>query len=65
MSYINGDRVRAFWYDPREGNCEEIGEFGNEGIEVFTAAVSGPDCVSVLDNAASCYPPPDWNDSAI
>jgi len=35
--------VKAFWYNPREGKTEEIGEFENKGFHTFTPPSSGKD----------------------
>ncbi|MDX2284940.1 MAG: glycoside hydrolase family 140 protein [Bacteroidia bacterium] len=54
MSKISGARVRAAWYDPREGTTKPAGEFANSGFAAFTPPSSGPghDWLLVLDDAA-------------
>ncbi len=60
LGVISGDRVRAWWYDPRTGRPAEIGEFENRGVRTFTpptapagaVATSVHDWVLVLDDAS-------------
>jgi len=60
MSAITGARVRAWWFNPRNGEATPIGEFGNEGERQFTPPTPGEllDWVLVLDDAAQGYGPP-------
>ncbi|MFN8095471.1 MAG: glycoside hydrolase family 140 protein [Vicinamibacteria bacterium] len=61
MSAVSGARVKAWWFDPREGKATAIGEFANDGGErTFTppAAAEALDWVLVLDDAAQGYGPP-------
>jgi hypothetical protein len=54
MGVISGERVRAWWYDPRNGSARQIGVFQNRGVQVFTPPGSpapGNDWVLVLDDA--------------
>jgi hypothetical protein len=44
-------RVKAQWFDPREGRNHPIGEFPQE-IVTFTSPLGGPDWVLILDCAA-------------
>lgn len=53
-SLIKGKKVRAWWYNPRNGEAQLIGIFGNTGIMHFDApgeTSRGNDWVLVLDNA--------------
>lgn len=50
--------VRAWWYDPRTGVGEMIGDMPGEGIHEFKSPPQGPDWVLVLDDAAKRYGPP-------
>jgi len=50
-------RVKAWWYDPRNGNFHAMGEYPNE-IVTFTSPISGPDWVLVLDDIALSIPLP-------
>jgi hypothetical protein len=60
MSAITGPRVKAWWFDPRDGKASAIGEFTNEGVRAFTppAPGEGLDWILVLDDLAQGYPPP-------
>ncbi len=57
---LSGDRIRAFWYDPRNGTSQNIGEFKKEAFRDFTppSTGTGNDWVLVLDDASKNYPPP-------
>ncbi len=52
MEKISGSRVKAWWYDPRDGKSIEIGEFENAGNKTFTPPSSGinNDWILVLDD---------------
>ena len=60
MNVIRGSRVKAWWFNPRSGSAEVIGEFRNSGERVFHPPDPGEllDWVLVLDDAARNYPPP-------
>ncbi len=60
MEKISGQMVKAYWYDPRNGSAELIGEFPNTGTREFTPPSSGEekDWVLVLDDAAKNFPVP-------
>lgn len=60
MGKINGDKVKAYWYNPRTGLADNIGEFDNSGIAEFTPPSSGrkDDWVLVLDDSSKNYPYP-------
>lgn len=60
MSKISGDKVDAYWYDPRNGTCELFGRFPNTGTRRFTPPSGSPgeDWVLVLDDAGKNFPPP-------
>jgi hypothetical protein len=60
MSAVAGPRVRAWWFNPRDGKAALIGEVANEGEPSFTPPDPGEalDWVLVLDDAAQGYPPP-------
>jgi hypothetical protein len=57
---VEGARVRAWWFNPRDGQATLIGELANEGELSFTPLDPGEllDWVLVLDDAAQGYPPP-------
>lgn len=53
MGAISGQRVRAWWYNPRDGSAHEIGLRDNRGTEKFVppgTAGPGNDWVLVLDD---------------
>ncbi|MCX8157568.1 MAG: glycoside hydrolase family 140 protein [Verrucomicrobiae bacterium] len=60
MSKISGSTVRAWWFNPRTGAAQRIGEFPNTGERTFTPPDVGEvlDWVLVLDDAAKNYTPP-------
>ncbi|MBX9583768.1 MAG: glycoside hydrolase family 140 protein [Gemmataceae bacterium] len=60
MDKITGPKVKAWWFNPRDGKATAIGEFPNAGTRRFTPPDPGEllDWVLVLDDAAKNYPPP-------
>lgn len=60
MDKISGERVKTWWFNPRDGNATAIGEFPNTGEREFTPPDKGEqaDWVLVVDDAARAYPPP-------
>jgi hypothetical protein len=60
MDKISGAKVKAWWFNPRNGEPTAIGEFANTGEREFTSpdAGDGLDWVLVLDDAAEKFPPP-------
>jgi hypothetical protein len=58
MDKIIGPKVKARWYDPRNGKWREIGEYANTGVREFAAPSRGDrdDWVLVLDDAEKGYP---------
>jgi hypothetical protein len=64
MDKISGSRVKAWWFNPRDGSAQEIGVFDNQGIREFAPPDYGEmlDWVLVLDDAARNYPPPGATD---
>ncbi len=57
---VKGQKVKAWWFDPRTGSAIEIGEFDTKGERRFTPPNPGEalDWVLVLDDAGKNYPPP-------
>ncbi len=55
-----GGPVKAWWYNPRNGEAKAIGEFPNSGEREFVPPDKGEqlDWVLVLDQASKNYPPP-------
>lgn len=58
LGKLSGNRVRARWFDPRDGSSRSIGEFDRAGQREFTPPKGGPDWVLVLDDASKGYPDP-------
>ncbi len=55
-----GSKVKAWWYNPRNGKATLIGEFPNTGERQFAPPDAGEnlDWVLVLDDATRKFPPP-------
>jgi len=60
MDKITGPKVKAWWFNPRDGSASAIAEFENTGEREFTPPNPGEalDWVLVLDDMARDYPPP-------
>ena len=60
MDKITGPKVKAWWFNPRNGQATAIGDFDNTGTREFSPPDPGEptDWVLVLDDAAKNYPPP-------
>ncbi len=60
MDKISGAKVKAWWFNPRDGKATLIGEFPNTGEREFTPPMKGEnlDWALVLDDAAKKFPPP-------
>jgi hypothetical protein len=60
MDVIKGGRVKAWWFNPRDGKAEEIGTFDNKGTREFSTPAPGEmlDWVLVLDDVSRKYPKP-------
>lgn len=53
MGKIEGEKVKASWYSPRDGQTTKIGTFENSGVQQFDAPgepADGNDWVLVLDS---------------
>ncbi len=61
MSVLSANPVRAWWFDPRTGVTEQIGEFAPTGIRRFTPPAGGPDWVLVLDDVRVGFAAPGAN----
>jgi hypothetical protein len=57
MKKIKGPKVSAWWYNPRNGEANPIGEFGNVGFQTFAPPSSGEnnDWILVLDDKKAKY----------
>jgi hypothetical protein len=69
LGIFSGKKVKAWWFDPRKGTSQLIGEFENSGIKKFEVpgmskelawlrSGRGCDWVLVLDDASSTFPEP-------
>ena len=59
LNKLAGDRLVAYWYDPRTGTARFIEAFDNpRSSRTFTPPHGGPDWVLVLDDTARGFPPP-------
>ncbi len=60
MDAVKGGSVRAWWFNPRNGEAQLIGEFPASGEKEFTPPDKGEqlDWVLVLDDAEKNFPPP-------
>ncbi len=60
MNVIKGPKVKAWWYNPRNGRATAIGEFANTGEREFLPPDKGEmlDWVLVLDDASKGFPAP-------
>lgn len=59
LDKLSGHRIRAWWFDPRTGQAELIGEFARSSEHEFKPPTNGEtDWVLVLDDAHRDFPPP-------
>lgn len=60
-SKLRASRLRAWWFNPRDGRAVALGEFANAGSREFvpSSVGRGSDWVLVIDDAAKNYPEPD------
>jgi hypothetical protein len=58
LGRLNAARLRAWWYDPRNGFPHPLGVIDGGGRREFQSPSYGPDWVLVLDDAARNYAPP-------
>ncbi len=54
-SPLEAEMIRAWWFNPRTGNAEKIGEFEGTSQHTFTTPVQGVDWVLVIDDVAMDY----------
>jgi hypothetical protein len=66
LAVIHGPKVRAWWYNPRNGEASPAGEFTNQGEHEFLPPHPGEglDWVLVLDDEARGFSPPGQHGSA-
>ncbi|ACZ43554.1 hypothetical protein Tter_2666 [Thermobaculum terrenum ATCC BAA-798] len=58
LSPLQGERVSAWWYDPRRGTAQHIGVMPKGPHVAFSPPGGGPDWVLVLDDADAHFPRP-------
>lgn len=60
MGKVSGERIKAWWFNPRSGTTSSAGEFANSGTHDFTAPSEGfgSDWVLILDDASKNYSAP-------
>ena len=60
LEALKGEKVKAWWFNPRDGQATVIGTFARVGEREFISPDQGEtlDWVLVLDDAAQNYPPP-------
>jgi hypothetical protein len=61
LGVISGKRVRAWWYDPRDGSARPAGTWANHGQHAFAPPDAGSarqDWVLVLDDESKRFPAP-------
>jgi len=60
MDKIGGAKVKAWWFNPRDGTAASVDEFENRSERSFVPPTPGEllDWVLVLDDAAKGFPPP-------
>lgn len=60
MDVISGEKVVAWWYNPRNGKAKRIGKYSNKGTRTFTPPEPGEslDWILVLDDASARYKAP-------
>ena len=57
MGKIYGTKIKAYWYNPRNGVTKAVGTFDNNGQQIFIAPTSGysQDWVLILDDESKNY----------
>jgi hypothetical protein len=60
LDKLAGKRIKAWWFNPRNGKATEIGTFEKKGERAFTPPDPGEllDWVLVLDDASAKFPAP-------
>jgi len=60
LGKISGDKLKAWWFNPRTGTSEEIDTIDNRGTREFTCPSEGfgSDWVLVLDDASKNFGAP-------
>ena len=60
LDKISGEKINAFWFDPRVGTAVPMGEFPTRGTQTFEpfSRGRGQDWVLVLDDASRAFSKP-------
>jgi hypothetical protein len=63
LKKLTGQKLKAWWYDPRNGGANPAGDFTNQAAQEFippaaAKANEANDWVLVVDDASKQYPPP-------
>jgi hypothetical protein len=60
MNKIAGSKIKAWWFNPRNGKAQTIGTYENQGERLFVPPDLGEmlDWVLVLDDASRNFPAP-------
>ena len=58
LGKLSGNVLKTYWYDPREGTAQDIGEIPKSAVHKFTPPACGPDWVLVIDDASKGYAAP-------
>ena len=60
LNKIEGNILKAYWYNPRDGKTIDLDSVENKGTKKFIPPSSGygQDWVLVMDNASKNYPKP-------
>jgi len=60
LDKLSGKKIRAWWFNPRNGAAQELGTFANTGEREFMPPDPGEilDWILVLDDASKKFPPP-------
>ena len=64
LGKISGEKINAYWYNPRDGKSQFLGNFENTGTRTFDPPgekSEGNDWVLILDDASKKYPVPGSN----
>jgi hypothetical protein len=58
MDKVTGKKVKARWFDPRNGKWRDLGKYPNKGTRKFVAPTKGDreDWILVLDDTKKSYP---------
>jgi hypothetical protein len=66
MDKVTGPKVKAWWFNPRDGKATDIGTFDNKGEREFTSPDRGEmlDWVLVLDDESKRFPRPGQSDQS-